>query len=84
MEHLQRIMSETKSIKVSTYEGDDTFLGNLTFRQVVKFWFLKFSCPHRWHLHFASDVFGSEHRSPIAVNHTLICKRCGKIKTMTV
>ena len=45
----------------------------------------KISCHHQWEVHEQVNRFQfDESTMPVEVRQTLICKRCGKIKKITI
>jgi hypothetical protein len=53
----------------------------VTFGQLVKSWLAKFSCHHKWNLHFEINVRNVKGKK-IGVEQTLICDICGKFKKL--
>ena len=45
--------------------------------------FEKWECKHKWHI-YASHSIGKDIKNPEIVVDTLICKKCGKIKKITL
>lgn len=44
----------------------------------------KWCCKHSWNKYYESQTKNSEHENPYKIEHTLICKNCGKIKKICV
>ena len=45
----------------------------------------KWACKHRWELYHGTNVYrSSEALTPYEIRHTLICQKCGKIKTIKI
>jgi hypothetical protein len=63
-------------------------LAAVTFRQLLKMWFWKKCCHHKWIVHFEIDVYSNVSRSrgelKIGTEQTLICQQCGKIKKLSL
>lgn len=45
----------------------------------------KWGCRHHWKTYQTSKVFASDFdKTPIRIDHTLICKKCGEIRKITI
>jgi hypothetical protein len=57
---------------------------NTTIWQIFKLMLMKFSCHHKWYKYDELKIYGDDRSDnlPIYIQHTLICKECGKIKKM--
>lgn len=44
----------------------------------------KWSCSHSWEKYYENQTFSYRNKLPSKIEHTLICKNCGKIKRIEV
>ena len=49
----------------------------------LKLWCLKKFCMHDWKAYHITNVMG-DGDIPIRIDHTLICRKCGKIKKISI
>jgi len=52
--------------------------------ELIKQWLTKKACHHDWILHAKTKVYDNPLENPVCIRHTLICKKCGKIKRIKV
>lgn len=54
-------------------------------KKLILQWFEKIACHHEWMMHKEVEVYASEKDElPVKTKQTLICKKCGKIKRITL
>ena len=54
-------------------------------KDLVKRILNKIACAHEWDVYHESRVFDGDYSErPHTIKHTLICKKCGKIKQIKV
>ncbi len=46
--------------------------------------FRKWSCAHEWEFYYETNEWGLKGKYPTEIHHTMICKKCGKIKRINV
>lgn len=52
--------------------------------ELIKQWLAKKACCHDWIFHAETKVYDDPYSNPVYIKHTLICKKCGKIKRIKV
>ena len=54
-------------------------------KTLIKQLFTKWGCMHDWKLYHSADLYENNSKPrPYASRHTLICKKCGKIKKINL